>query len=724
MLIFLVPFSTMAFIFYQNSVSSLREEIELSNLNNLNNIKTITDNRLKELAKTAHLISFNPKLTPNVIRKNEFQSEAIKQLEKYKETSSIITELHLFYQNQNLIYSSKGLMSSDIFLKNRIANQSLTEDTLASEIMKIDSPHVSTSLKLFSHHPVFLYPLSSGSGNTYGTLVLELEETFFKEMTQNTLGSFEGNVFIFNQNNEEIGTYSNNEDSSVKTADVIKIVNNQSGISEIKINNVNYSISTVKSETSSWSFVTVIPTEQFFSKVSEFKTFIFLVIAFIVFATTIISIYISLRQSRPIKKLIEFVQRKDLDYQVTSKNEFASLQQSIENVFKSHEYLNDKFAKQEPLIRDQFLIMLLQGQMKAVEHAKELFESFDFNFDDSYFFVMTASLPQSHLSEINLEELEFRTNQLLADTTVYEVELINDNLLAYIVKRKSDNLTEKQQFLDRFEQLLLGLEPSIIIGVGETYKGKEQINRSFIEASAAHESGKLKEKQGITSFIQLKGSQESLWLPKEQLLKLSHSYKQGNAEIAKESTKALLTWLKYNQSSILLFKHMKYDIINTIFKTVTEIDITFNLEKLYYLTEIEALDQLEEKLTVFTDEICFKINKNKENQKYELQSNIFKYIDEHYNQYDLSLENVANTFNLSTSYLSRFIKEETSITFSQYVWELRLNEVKKQLIETKMPVKDIVSEVGYIDVPNFTRKFKSAVGITPGEYRKLKSEIH
>ncbi|EKN65219.1 AraC family transcriptional regulator [Neobacillus bataviensis LMG 21833] len=719
MLIFLVPFSTMAFIFYQNSVSSLRGEIELSNINNLNNIKTITDSRLKELAKTAQLISFNPKLSSYMIKKSEFQSEAIKQLEKYKENSSIITDINLFFQNQNMIYSSKGLMSSDIFLRNQtgVPNISLSQELLTNEIMKIDSPHVSTNVKLFSHHPVFLYPLSSGSGNPYGSLVFELDETFFQEMIRNTLGSFEGNVFILNQNHEVIVTYSNNKDSSLKSADILKITNNKSGISEIKINNVNYSISTVKSETSSWSFATVIPTKQFFSKVSKFKTFIFLVIAFIVFVTSIISIYISLRQYHPIKNLIEFVKGKDTAYQLTSKNEFDSLQKSIENMYTNHENLHERFAKQEPLLRDQCLMMLLQGQMKAAEHARDLFESFQLHFENPYSFVMVASCPTSQLSDLS------GLSQILSDINVYEVELINDNVMAYIANCETDQLVAKQQFLERFEKWLLEHEATAIIGVGETYKGKEQINRSFIEASAAHERGKGNKKCGITSFIEIKESHESLWLPNEHLLKLSHSYKQGNAKIAKESITCLFTWLKQNHSSILLSKHMKYDIMNTIMKTITDMNLSYYLEKFYYLTEIDSLEQLEEKLALFTDDICQVINRNKETQKNELQSNIFKYIADHFDQYDLSLEKLAGEFNLSTSYLSRFIKEETSITFSQYVWELRLNEVKNQLAQTKLPVKEIISEVGYIDVPNFTRKFKSAVGITPGEYRKLNSQV-
>ena len=154
MLIFLVPFSIMAFIFYQNSVSSLRDEIELSNMNNLNNIKTLTDSRLKEMEKTASLISYNPKLAPYMIEKNEFQSEAIKQLEKYKETSSIIRELYLFYQNHTLVYSSKGLMSKDIFLKNRSSFQRPDQALLANEIMKADSPQ---SLPILNYFPISLY---------------------------------------------------------------------------------------------------------------------------------------------------------------------------------------------------------------------------------------------------------------------------------------------------------------------------------------------------------------------------------------------------------------------------------------------------------------------------------------------------------------------------------------------------------------------------------------
>nr|WP_302470595.1 AraC family transcriptional regulator [Vagococcus proximus] len=78
---------------------------------------------------------------------------------------------------------------------------------------------------------------------------------------------------------------------------------------------------------------------------------------------------------------------------------------------------------------------------------------------------------------------------------------------------------------------------------------------------------------------------------------------------------------------------------------------------------------------------------------------------------------MALIFNFSISYLSRFVKEQTGVTFSRYVQELRLEEIKRRLVETDDTIKEIVVQTGYYDVSNYTRKFKSIVGVTPGQYR-------
>ncbi|MNJ62772.1 DNA-binding transcriptional regulator AraC [compost metagenome] len=48
-----------------------------------------------------------------------------------------------------------------------------------------------------------------------------------------------------------------------------------------------------------------------------------------------------------------------------------------------------------------------------------------------------------------------------------------------------------------------------------------------------------------------------------------------------------------------------------------------------------------------------------------------------------------------------------------------MEEVKRLLINTSAPLKEIIEQVGYLDAPNFIRKFKKETGVTPGQYRKL-----
>ena len=84
------------------------------------------------------------------------------------------------------------------------------------------------------------------------------------------------------------------------------------------------------------------------------------------------------------------------------------------------------------------------------------------------------------------------------------------------------------------------------------------------------------------------------------------------------------------------------------------------------------------------------------------------------------MEMVANQFNISASYLGRIVREETGNTFNQYITALRLEEAKRLLRDTDEKVKDIVSKVGYVDVANFIRKFKTIENVTPNQYRTIK----
>src|SRR5690606_33368280 len=108
----------------------------------------------------------------------------------------------------------------------------------------------------------------------------------------------------------------------------------------------------------------------------------------------------------------------------------------------------------------------------------------------------------------------------------------------------------------------------------------------------------------------------------------------------------------------------------------------------------------------------------KKSKRADLCARMIQEIDMHYRSDQLSLEVLARQFDVSASYISRLIREQTGTTFSEYVQQLRIEAVKKEMVASDRPIKDIIIEAGYQDMSSFIKRFKKAEGMTPGEYRK------
>lgn len=85
---------------------------------------------------------------------------------------------------------------------------------------------------------------------------------------------------------------------------------------------------------------------------------------------------------------------------------------------------------------------------------------------------------------------------------------------------------------------------------------------------------------------------------------------------------------------------------------------------------------------------------------------------------DFSLKCMADYFSMSDANFSRFFKQQTGKNISETIAQIRINEAKALLTNSDLTLKDIVTRVGYYNVPSFIRKFKQIVGMPPGEYRK------
>lgn len=123
---------------------------------------------------------------------------------------------------------------------------------------------------------------------------------------------------------------------------------------------------------------------------------------------------------------------------------------------------------------------------------------------------------------------------------------------------------------------------------------------------------------------------------------------------------------------------------------------------------MELLSELVEAKCFYTP--VFRKNSN-------LQREMISYIQEHFSE-KITLKNLGDEFHLSEKYISRYFKDQFSISFMQYVAHLRIEKAKKLLRETENSVMEVALSCGYPSVNFFIRSFKEANEMTPLQYRK------
>jgi AraC-like DNA-binding protein len=99
---------------------------------------------------------------------------------------------------------------------------------------------------------------------------------------------------------------------------------------------------------------------------------------------------------------------------------------------------------------------------------------------------------------------------------------------------------------------------------------------------------------------------------------------------------------------------------------------------------------------------------------------ILDYIDDNFRE-KLSLEKIADEVGMSATYLSHLFRESLSMTFQEYVNQLRFNYAVTLIKSTDYNISDICLASGFSDPRYFTRPFVKQFGCTPTEYQKKRT---
>ena len=102
---------------------------------------------------------------------------------------------------------------------------------------------------------------------------------------------------------------------------------------------------------------------------------------------------------------------------------------------------------------------------------------------------------------------------------------------------------------------------------------------------------------------------------------------------------------------------------------------------------------------------------------------VIEYIHE-YIETDISLANLAELVDLSSTYFSKRFRLATDLAPYQYVIQCRVERAKALLVDDEYTITEIASKVGFTDHSHLNRHFKRLFGVPPSEFRRQSKNVH
>lgn len=122
-------------------------------------------------------------------------------------------------------------------------------------------------------------------------------------------------------------------------------------------------------------------------------------------------------------------------------------------------------------------------------------------------------------------------------------------------------------------------------------------------------------------------------------------------------------------------------------------------------------------LILFIQKIFLGADSSQQMVKQDSVERGISYIESHFSNHELKLEDVAKYVDRNPSYYSHLLITKTGRSFTEILSGIRIKEAKKYLLETSKPVKEISYLIGYNNPNYFSRTFKEIVGFSPREFR-------
>ena len=506
----------------------------------------------------------------------------------------------------------------------------------------------------------------------------------------------------------------------------------KSGFSDVVGGNrvvVNY----LKSDYNGWIYVSTTP-ENVITRDSRSIGFVtFFTCLVIMVIIILVSFFGTQKIYSPIHKLYETVS-SDSAGGVTGKDELKYLGDRIHNMVSNQTLLTKQLKSQSEKIKEYYLTEMLLGEVKSEEINDKLqFLGFDTLWGHMGVLILEIdTLDGSAFSADNKDLVMFAINNVVCELVpeTNRLSLVKINQSYAVVIGSSHDLDEtfsnyavsQANMIQRVIKEYLNIKVSI--GISRPFTELSQVHKAYMEAVDALKHKLMFGSEAIIDIDDIQRRQAIQtgisWKLEDELL---CAVKLSDREKADKLLTSLIDEIFRNNPSYIEFQASLGMLMMDLIRIAQSLGMTakelFGKEEYLFEKFIEFRTQGEVEKW-FRQSLINPImqlqDERRRSQQQKISDEIIKMIHEQHDK-DLSLELCAERLNYNPKHVSRVFKQETGISFSDYLAQYRLEVAKKLLKETDMKISDIAEKLQYQNAQNFIRYFRKIEGITPGQYR-------
>jgi len=749
LLILIVPMSILGVINYCQTFRIIETKIENDSLITLEQSASMVDSYIEKLYRLSSELTLNQQVNSflnasidNNQDLNLLARDIMADLRNYTVLNDFIEEMYIYSEVNNTFISPTGLYTPDIFFNSLYSNTDKSHSDKLLDSIRQASYRTFTPVTIKPHFYgetdkiLFKDSLPSKKENL-GCILVFMDKRIFMDAFSEVLKEYGGSYYVLDSQYRIIIS-----DGSRKYDDLLEEGKHldANAVTREQTTGERVLMIQTSSSNSKWKYVAVIPYYAFMKEINSLKVSTVITISICIVLAFIMSLLAANRNYKPIRDIVNFIQRT---YKYSdSEDDYKLISNILEFSYKELNLNKEILESHIPMIRHDYLTKLLKesGQMEIGknEFLNSLLDiSLDFESSVvAMFNIKGMSSGEGGCTETEIYKIALCTaieEMVVKDCKVYTVRLENDNVAGIFGMNESEAKKAEKDVISIVsglkEQLEEKFDITLYAGIGHAYKGYKDISRSYEEADESLGYALLMNRD-VVCYKDIIKNNNHFAFPIQKELQLINCIKSGKVTGAQKIIDDLYVENCLNKE--LTYEMMKYfifDLYCCIIKVTRELNIEDANPIIGNLKELDSQSGGQKDISYYLSDIrkkvayvCESMQEQRKNTYIKLKNDITRYIDKNYLDSQLSLEKVANEFNITPQYLSRFFKEHFNVGYVDYVNEKRINKAKEYLLKDEK-IKDVSVKSGFNNVGTFINAFKKYTGYKPGEYKENMGKI-